>query len=353
MPISILPPRDAHTDKFAEFSRPDEHYEGEEEDEDMEGDIAMDDSSTRKRGAGGRMPIVTPGEVVTSDPQWMRGHGTYLAETEEGEMGTSIVATVAGSVTKTNKLLSVKPLRARYTPDIGDLVVGRIMEVQSKRWKVDINSTQTAHLLLSSINLPGGILRKRTSTDELQIRTFFSEGDLLVAEVQSLFQDGAASLHTRSLKYGKLRNGHFIKVDPKGIQRSKSHILTLTTANGGGEVDVILGINGYVWISKRVTGADGKKDGKEVSITRLEEEASEAIYSSVNEFISPATRREISRVGNCVTALVRHNVRVDEEILNAVYEAAVEESVQMEEESLEGEGGKRCVEKALVTCMRA
>lgn len=129
MPISILPPRDAYTDKFAEFSRPDEYYEGEEEDEDMEGDIAMGDSSTKKRGAGGRMPIVTPGEVVTSDPQWMRGHGTYLAETDEGETGTSIVATVAGSVTKTNKLLSVKPLRARYTPDIGDLVVGRIMEV--------------------------------------------------------------------------------------------------------------------------------------------------------------------------------------------------------------------------------
>lgn len=221
-------------------------------------------------------------------------------------------------------------------------------QVQSKRWKVDINSTQTAHLLLSSINLPGGILRKRTSTDELQIRTFFSEGDLLVAEVQSLFQDGAASLHTRSLKYGKLRNGHFVKVDAKGIQRSKSHVLTLATANGGGEVDVILGVNGYVWIAKKTSLSDGKRDGKEVSITRLEEEASEAIYSSVNEFIAPATRKEIARVGNCVRALVRHGVRVDEEMLNAVYEAAVEESMEgNRDESLEGEVGRRCVGKAL------
>lgn len=223
---------------------------------------------------------------------------------------------------------------------------------------MDINSTQTAHLLLSSINLPGGILRKRTSTDELQIRTFFSEGDLLVAEVQSLFQDGAASLHTRSLKYGKLRNGHFVKVDAKGIQRSKSHVLTLATAHGGGEVDVILGVNGYVWIAKKSTLADGKggRDGKEVSITRLEEEASEAIYSSVNEFIAPATRREIARVGNCVRALVRHDIRVDEEMLNAIYEAAVEESMEGRgdmDESLEGDGGRRCVEKALACTMRA
>lgn len=36
------------------------------------------------------------------------------------------------------------------------------------------------------------------------MRTFFEEGDLLVAEVQAFFSDGAMSLHTRSLKYGKV-----------------------------------------------------------------------------------------------------------------------------------------------------
>lgn len=37
------------------------------------------------------------------------------------------------------------------------------------------------------------------------MRTFFEEGDLLVAEVQAFFADGAMSLHTRSLRYGKVR----------------------------------------------------------------------------------------------------------------------------------------------------
>jgi hypothetical protein len=40
------------------------------------------------------------------------------------------------------------------------------------------------------------------------MRTFFEEGDLLVAEVQAFFADGAMSLHTRSLKYGKVRPKH-------------------------------------------------------------------------------------------------------------------------------------------------
>ena len=56
---------------------------------------------------------------------WFSGHGTYTA----GVDGTKIIASVAGTVTTTNKLLSVRPLRARYTPEIGDLVVGRIVEV--------------------------------------------------------------------------------------------------------------------------------------------------------------------------------------------------------------------------------
>ena len=46
----------------------------------------------------------------------------------------------------------------RYTGEVGDVVVGRILEVQQKRWKVDTFSRLESVLLLSSINLPGGIL---------------------------------------------------------------------------------------------------------------------------------------------------------------------------------------------------
>ena len=58
--------------------------------------------------------------------------------------------------------------------------------------------------MLSSINLPGGVQRRKLESDELQMRTFFQEGDLLVAEVQMLMSEGTMSLHTRSLKYGKV-----------------------------------------------------------------------------------------------------------------------------------------------------
>lgn len=236
---------------------------------------------------------------------------------------------MAGTLQKTNKLLSIRPLRARYTPEIGDLVVGRIVEVQTKRWKVDLSAPLLAHLPLSAINLPGGILRRRTSTDELAIRTFFSEGDLLVAEVQSIYQDGAASLHTRSLKYGKLRNGIFLAVSGTGggggVVRARRQVWTVETGNGGGEVDVVLGVNGYIWICKHTSGElAATTTASQVSITRLEETVSSSIYSSRNDDIAPSTRREIARLAGCIRALVEAGVRVDEDMVMRTYGASLD-----------------------------
>lgn len=36
-------------------------------------------------------------------------------------------------------------------------MIGRITEVQSKRWKVDAGGRQDAMLMLGSVNLPGGV----------------------------------------------------------------------------------------------------------------------------------------------------------------------------------------------------
>lgn len=46
--------------------------------------------------------------------------------------------------------------------------------------------------------------RRRSAEDEHMMRQYLQEGDLISAEVQDIFQDGSLSLHTRSLKYGKV-----------------------------------------------------------------------------------------------------------------------------------------------------
>lgn len=71
-----------------------------------------------------------------------------------------IKSSVAGVMQKVNKLICVKPLRSRYVGEIGDVVVGRVLEVQQKRWKIETNSRLDSILQLSSVNLPGGELVK-------------------------------------------------------------------------------------------------------------------------------------------------------------------------------------------------
>ncbi|KAF3058631.1 Exosome complex component rrp4 [Daldinia childiae] len=304
MPITILQPAllPAHNSRDA-------NYDSESDSEggvDLEGDISMTRPTKRARRTGDDS-IVTPGEVITEDPQWMRSSPCALC--------------------------------AHATPpEIGDLVVGRIVEVQAKRWRVDVGASLLAQLPLSAVNLPGGIQRRRTETDELQIRTFFSEGDLLVAEVQQLYSDGGAVLHTRSLRFGKLRNGVFMAVSGTGggggVIRAKrqTFVLDVGRAVGGGgaaaddaeKIDIVLGVNGYIWVSKHVEGEGAAAEGTGPGITRIEESVGLNVYSSQNDAIPPGTMREIARVRGVINALIEHGLRVDEEMVVTGYHEAVE-----------------------------
>ena len=323
-----------------------------------------------------------------------RGHGTYTNNSINNtysDSSTTIYSTLAGTLLKTNKLLSIEPLRrAHYVPSIGDLIVGRIVEVQSRKWRVDINAPMFASLPLSSINLPGGTLRKRTAIDELNMRQFFSEGDLVVAEVRSIYSgDGAAELHTRSLKYGKLRNGVLIVVRAAGGgskggrraggEKSSAGVTaasTSTTRNaiatslahgtggggGGGrrqtftitppsslnsssgtpsDVDIILGLNGYVWIAAHATTMNNNNNNKkstsspaDSTFATADEVTSQKSYSSQNdEPINAATRLEIARLGRCVRALATEGIRIEEGALARAYEVAIELMLEEEGES--------------------
>ncbi|KAL6420454.1 hypothetical protein ACFW04_014446 [Cataglyphis niger] len=218
--------------------------------------------------------LYTPGEEISSQPDFLRGHGTYVDDEK------TLRASVAGFMEKVNKLISVKPLKARYNGEIGDLIVGRITEVQQKRWKVDVNSKLDAGLLLSSVNLPGGELRRRSTEDEQTMRRYLQEGDLICAEVQSIFIDGSLSLHTRVLKYGKLSQGIMLKVPPMLIQRKKTHYHNLE--NGA---TLILGYNGYVWIGANIQNVDKSEGGFTEDLSRIPLENRESLETSSQQVV--------------------------------------------------------------------
>ncbi|RLO13404.1 hypothetical protein DYB28_004234 [Aphanomyces astaci] len=249
--------------------------------------------------------VVTPGQVITSEPGFLRGHGTYV---EAGEL----LASVAGIVEKVNQLVSVRPLVSRYIGEVGDIVVGRISDVANKRWKVDINGQQDAVLMLTSVNLPSGAQRRRTAEDQLQMREFFEEGDLISAEVQEVRYDGTMWLHTRSLRYGKLENGQLIVVQPSLIKRLKQHLVQLP----GLGVDVILGCNGYLWITRSMDDVVAT-DGAQNELTA--DAWTERKVSHANTVTDAVDRHQIARVYNALASLnARFRLISPESILETI-----------------------------------
>jgi exosome complex component RRP4 len=201
----------------------------------------------------------------------------------------------------------VVPLKSKYVGEIGDVVIGRITEIQKKRWKVDTNSRLDSVLLISSINLPGGELRKRTAEDEQGMRKLLQEEDLLSAEVQNVFVDGSLSLHTRSLKYGKLSQGILVSVSPSLIKRRKNHFHNLPCG-----VSVIIGNNGYIWISPIVNVEIEGQGG----------------FAQCLEAIPRSDREAIVRIKNCILALAACFVMIFDTSIMLAYEESLKYDIK-------------------------
>ena len=82
------------------------------------------------------------------------------------------------------------------------------------------------------------------------MRSYFAEDDLVVAEVQKVYEDGALHLHTKSKKYGKLTEGQLVMVPPTLVKRQKQHFHTLRTTN---LVAVVLVSCGLYHINSRLS----------------------------------------------------------------------------------------------------
>ncbi|XP_072961272.1 exosome complex component RRP4 homolog [Typha angustifolia] len=231
---------------------------------------------------------VAVGDAIPVDHEdnILKGHGT-------SELGDKVVATMCGVVERVNKLVYVRSHRARYKPEVGDIIVGRVVEIVSKRWKLEINFTQYAVLMLSAMNLPDGNQRRRTAVDELNMRSIFKENDVVCAEVRGLQHDGSLHLQARSQKYGKLERGQLLKVPAYLVKRRKQHFHHLEQYS----VDMILGCNGYIWVGEHIEAGERNKILEEQENKSTVKEGDEASCTPLE------IRKHICRMANAIRVL--------------------------------------------------
>lgn len=271
-----------------------------------------------------------------------------------------LIASVAGTVERVNKLISVIPLSPSiYTGQVGDLVVGRIVGVGGSRWKVSLTcsaptssgsngSMKEGQLPLSGVNLPGGVQRIRTSEDVLAMRNLFKEGDLLTSEVQQVQKDGTLILHTRSLRYGKLDNGVLVTVPPSLVGRRKNHFVTLKglggksgsagndasmdveEEEGGGDVDVYLGLNGGIWIQRTVPSEwENAIRAEQDERAPLAETLQKLRQRHTTTRVSRSMRESIARVRNSIECLRLVLCQITPESIEIVAKASLDEGVRV------------------------
>ncbi|KAL6500425.1 exosome non-catalytic core subunit rrp4 [Orobanche hederae] len=239
--------------------------------------------------------IVADDISVNYEDAILKGHGTV-------DMDGRVVATLCGVVERVNKLVYVRALRARYKPEIGDIIIGRVTEVAPKRWRLEINFSQDAVLMLSSMNLPDGIQRRRTAVDELNMRSIFEENDVICAEVRGFQHDGCLHLQARSQKYGKLKRGQLLTIPPYLVKKRKQHFHYLDQYG----IDLILGCNGFIWVGEHVEVRDDMADDPSdkpeqqqnvKSIIGEEQTRVEETFTLLN------TRQNICRMANAIRVL--------------------------------------------------
>ncbi len=158
--------------------------------------------------------IVVPGELVFDSPK--RVEGTFI------ENGKTFASTI--SLMQEDRVI---PLKGRYLPKLGDLVVGIVKEEKFNGYVLDINSPYE------------GQLNARES------RETFELADVVSAEIIDVNEVHEAVLgRPRRLWGGEILDIEPVKV-PRVIGRNASMLTTLRQYT---RTDILIGKNGRIYL---------------------------------------------------------------------------------------------------------
>lgn len=180
--------------------------------------------------------FVVPGELIAKG-DYISGRNTFKEEKK-------IYSSVIGVSNNIGRTVYVSALKGRYIPTVGDLVVGKIIDMRLGSWIVDINAPYLAILFTSeAVNHPFNA-RKEDMTKILDI------GDLIFAKVVSFDRTRGPTLTIRESDLGKITKGHIVKMTPTKIPRligMKGSMINILKSET--KCDITIGQNGVILVS--------------------------------------------------------------------------------------------------------
>jgi exosome complex component RRP4 len=175
--------------------------------------------------------LVVPGEVLAEEGYYS-GRGTF---NDDGKIFSSLL----GLVSLRSKKISVIPLKSKYLPKRGDVVIGKITDVRFSMWEVDINSPYTGILPASEV----------FGREKRDLKKAFNLGENLFVRVIDVDEVKKVKLGLKGRGLGKFKGGILATISPTKVPRligkKGSMINAIKEAT---KCKIAVGQNGIIWI---------------------------------------------------------------------------------------------------------
>jgi exosome complex component RRP4 len=224
--------------------------------------------------------IVVPGELLAKGMDNFPGSGTYR-ENEE------IYASRVGIVYIDRRAIKVIPMSGVYMPKVGDVIIGKVIDLGLYGWRLDFNSAYSC------------VLSLKDATSEYiakgdDLTQYYDIGDYLVCKISNVTSQKLVDVKMREPGLKKLKGGRIFKVNtnkvPRIIGKKGSMVSMIKNATG---CRIVVGQNGVVWLQ-----GESKNDFIVIEAIRKVEKESHlsGLTNRIKEFLEEKTGTKIEAV---------------------------------------------------------
>jgi len=217
--------------------------------------------------------LVTPGDLLAK--------GDYLAGENVFRINDEVYATRIGLVEYSNKKVSVVALKSFYVPSVNDIVIGKVVEVGTRGWMVEINSPFLALLRASDA------FTKPFNPKNDELTSILDVGDVIIAKIIAYDRTRDPLLTIREHGLGKVKSGQIVVITPTKIPRvigRKGSMISMLKNETG--CNITIGQNGVIL----VRGKNPVMEGIVVRAIKMIEK--EAHTTGLTDRVTDMIRRE-------------------------------------------------------------
>lgn len=179
--------------------------------------------------------IVIPGDILADGMDFLPGDNTY-------RRNNTVHAKILGLAGISGRVVKVTPLTGPYLPQVGDKIIGKVIDIMFSGWRVDTGTAYSAVM-----NVKDASTRFIKKDEDLS--KILAIGDYVVAMITNVTSQNLIDLTMKEPGLYKIQGGRIIKINNQKVPRvigKQGSMISLIKKYTNCEITV--GQNGLVWV---------------------------------------------------------------------------------------------------------